>query len=36
MLVGTGHMLFAGRAGTPPEAAAVHKAVAAVIAGVVP
>ncbi len=34
MLIGTGHMLFADRKGTPPEAAAVRKAVAAVIAGV--
>ncbi|MEU2873216.1 TetR family transcriptional regulator [Streptomyces olivoreticuli] len=33
-LVGTGHMLFADRKGTPPDAGAVRKAVAAVIAGV--
>ncbi|MGP8296750.1 TetR/AcrR family transcriptional regulator [Streptomyces inhibens] len=33
-LIGTGHMLFADRKGTPPEAGAVHKVVATVIAGV--
>jgi hypothetical protein len=35
MLIGTGHLLFAGREGTPPEAEAVHKVVTTVIAGVV-
>ena len=35
MLIGTGHLLFAGRRGTPPEAGAVHKVVSTVIAGVV-
>ena len=35
-LVGAGHLLFAGREATPPEAAAVHKVVTTVIAGVVP
>lgn len=35
MLIGTGHLLFAGRRGAPPSAEAVHKAVTAVIAGVV-
>jgi AcrR family transcriptional regulator len=34
-LIGAGHLLFAGRDGTPPEAAAVHKVVTTVIAGVV-
>ncbi|MGA5132950.1 TetR family transcriptional regulator [Streptomyces olivoreticuli] len=33
-LVGTGHMLFADRKGTPPETGAVRRAVTAVIAGV--
>ncbi len=33
-LIGTGHMLFAGRQGTPPETGAVHKAVTTVIGGV--
>ncbi|REK91913.1 TetR family transcriptional regulator [Streptomyces inhibens] len=33
-LIGTGHMLFADRKGTPPEAGAVHKVVTTVIAGV--
>ncbi|MYS86005.1 TetR/AcrR family transcriptional regulator [Embleya scabrispora] len=32
-LIGAGHMLFADRKGTPPEAATVHKVVTAVIAG---
>ena len=36
MLIGTGHMLFAGRDGTPPEAGAVRKVVTTVIAGVLP
>jgi hypothetical protein len=36
MLIGTGHLLFVGRAGTPPEAGAVGKVVATVIAGAVP
>jgi hypothetical protein len=36
MLVGTGHLLFAGREGTPPEAEAVHKVVTTVLAGVRP
>ena len=35
MLIGTGHLLFAGREGTPPEAGSVDKVVATVIAGVV-
>ncbi len=35
MLIGTGHLLFAGREGTPPEAVAVDKVVTTVIAGVV-
>ena len=35
MLIGTGHLLFAGREGTPPEAGAVRKVVTTVIAGVV-
>jgi AcrR family transcriptional regulator len=34
-LIGTGHLLFADRKGTPPEAQAVHKVVTTVIAGVV-
>ncbi len=34
-LIGTGHLLFADRQGTPPEAGAVHKVVTTVIAGVV-
>jgi AcrR family transcriptional regulator len=34
-LVGAGHLLFAGREGTPPETGAVRKMVATVIAGVV-
>ncbi|MEV0277988.1 TetR family transcriptional regulator [Streptomyces sp. NPDC050610] len=33
MLIGTGHMLFADRKGTPPETGTVHKAVAAMIVG---
>ncbi len=33
-LIGAGHLLFAGREGTPPEAGAVHKVVTTVIAGV--
>jgi AcrR family transcriptional regulator len=36
MLIGTGHLLFAGRDGTPPEPEAVAKVVAAAIASVVP
>ena len=35
VLIGAGHLLFAGRKGTPPEAAAVRKVVTTVIAGVV-
>jgi AcrR family transcriptional regulator len=34
MLIGTGHLLFAGRDGTPPPTEAVHKAVTTAIAGV--
>lgn len=34
-LIGAGHLLFAGRQGTPPKAEAVHKVVTTVIAGVV-
>ena len=34
-LIGAGHLLFADRAATPPEPAAVHKVVTTVIAGVV-
>ena len=34
MLIGTGHLLFAGRPGTPPEAEAVRRVVTTVIAGV--
>jgi len=36
MLIGTGHMLFAGREGTRPEAGAIENVVTTVIAGVVP
>jgi len=32
-LIGTGHMLFADRKGTPPDADSVHRVVSAVIAG---
>lgn len=35
MLIGTVHMLFTGREGTPPEAGAVRKVVTTVLAGVV-
>jgi len=35
MLIGAGHLLFAGREGTPPQAGAVDKMVTTVIAGVV-
>ena len=35
MLIGTGHLLFAGREGTPPEAGTLDKVVTAVIAGAV-
>ena len=35
MLIGTGHLLFAGREGTPPTAEAVRKVVTTVIADVV-
>ncbi len=35
MLIGAGHLLFAGREGIPPEARAVHTMVTTVIAGVV-
>ena len=35
-LIGAGHLLFAGRDGTPPEAAEVDKMVATVLAGAVP
>jgi AcrR family transcriptional regulator len=34
MLIGTGHLLFAGREGTPPEVGAVSRIVSTVIAGV--
>lgn len=34
-LIGTGHLLFADRTSTPPEAEAVHKVITTVIAGVV-
>ncbi|MGW4476474.1 TetR/AcrR family transcriptional regulator [Nonomuraea sp. NPDC004354] len=34
-LIGSGHLLFAGQYGTPPEAGAVHKVVTTVIGGVV-
>ena len=33
-LIGAGHLLFAGREGTPPEAAAVEKVVTTTLAGV--
>jgi AcrR family transcriptional regulator len=33
-LIGAGHLLFAGREGTPPEAGAVRKMVTTVIAGI--
>jgi hypothetical protein len=36
MLIRTGHLLFAGRDGAPPEPGAVAKIVAAAIASVVP
>ncbi|HEY2508289.1 MAG TPA: TetR family transcriptional regulator [Streptosporangiaceae bacterium] len=36
MLVGTGHLQFAGREATPPEAAAIRRGVIAVIASVLP
>jgi hypothetical protein len=35
MLIGTGHLLFVGREGTPPDAEAVRKVVTTAIAGVV-
>jgi AcrR family transcriptional regulator len=35
MLIGTGHLLFADRTGTPPSTEAVHKVVTTVVAGVV-
>ncbi len=35
MLIGTSHLLYADRKGTPPEAGAVRKVVTSVIAGVV-
>lgn len=35
-LIGAGHLLFAGREGSPPEAGAVRKVVTTVIAGVGP
>lgn len=35
-LVGAGHLLFADRTGAPPDAAAVHKVVTTVLAGVDP
>jgi AcrR family transcriptional regulator len=34
-LIGAGHLLFADRTGTPPDAGAVHKIVTTVLAGVV-
>ena len=34
-LIGAGHLLFADRNGTPPEAGAIRKMVTTVIAGVV-
>jgi hypothetical protein len=34
-LIGTGHLLFAGREGAPPEAEAVGKVVTTALAGVV-
>jgi hypothetical protein len=33
-LIGAGHLLFAGREGTPPDPEAVRKMVTAVLAGV--
>jgi AcrR family transcriptional regulator len=36
MLIGTGHLLFAGRDGAPPEAGTVANVVAAALASVVP
>jgi len=36
MLIGTGHLLFAGRDGAPPDAGAVSKVVATAIASAVP
>jgi AcrR family transcriptional regulator len=36
MLIGGGHLLFAGRHGTPPEADAVRKVVITALAGVLP
>jgi AcrR family transcriptional regulator len=36
LLVGTGHLQFAGREATPPEAAAIRRGVIAVIASVLP
>ncbi|HEY1345501.1 MAG TPA: hypothetical protein VGF54_10980 [Streptosporangiaceae bacterium] len=36
MLIGTGHLLFAGRGGAPPAAGDTGKVVTTVIAGVVP
>jgi hypothetical protein len=36
MLIGAGHLLFAGRHGTPPEADAVRKVVTTALAGVLP
>jgi hypothetical protein len=36
MLIGTGHLLFAGQEGAPPDAGAVEKVVTTVIAGVIP
>ena len=35
-LIGAVHLLFANREGTPPEAGAVHRVVATVVAGVAP
>ncbi|MFD7985008.1 TetR/AcrR family transcriptional regulator [Kitasatospora indigofera] len=35
-LIGAGHLLFAGAAGTPPETEALRKTVATVLAGVLP
>jgi hypothetical protein len=35
MLIGAGHLLFAGREGIPPEAAAVHQVVTTAIADIV-
>jgi hypothetical protein len=34
MLIGSGHLLFAGREGTPPEETAVRTIVTTVVAGV--